>query len=86
MVYLIGDRLMLRSSRPIPTLPWLTPVKDPVRRHTDGGVRQGYLGSIDQRQEGTLVVLIEGYEGSQPLVNILVYNLSLSISFLVVGG
>jgi hypothetical protein len=86
MVHLIGDRLMLRSSRPILTLPWLTPVKDPVRRHTDGGVRQGYLGSIDQRQEGTPVVLIEGYEGSQPLVDILVYNLGLSISFLVVGG
>jgi hypothetical protein len=71
---------------PILTLLWLTPVKDLVRRHTDSGVRQGYLGSIDQRQEGTLVVLIEGYEGSQPLVNILVHNLGLSISFLVVGG
>jgi hypothetical protein len=49
-------------------------------------VRQGYLGSIDQRQKGAPVVLIEGYKGSQPLVDILVHNLGLSISFLVVGG
>jgi len=58
----------------------------PIQGYANRGIEESHLNAIYYREEFALVILVVGYKRPESLVDILVYNFSLAVCFLIIGG